>query len=79
MVDLAILSWNTGGLNAPHKRVSSLEVLQRKKCNIALLQETHLLSRDIKYLADKHYHTLASSSACSKTEGEAIVLDDSSK
>lgn len=73
MVDLAILSWNTGGLNAPHKQVSSLEVLRRKNINIALLQETHLLSRDIKYLADKYYYTLASSSACSKTKGVAIV------
>lgn len=73
MVDSAILSWNTGGLNMPHKQVSSLEVLQRKKTDIALLQETHLLSGDIKYFADKHYYTLASSSACSKTKGVAIV------
>lgn len=55
MADFAILSWNTGGLNAPHKLVSSLEVLRRKEIDIALLKETHLLSGDIKYLADKHY------------------------
>ena len=73
MSELNILSWNAGGLNAPHKRVSTLGLLRKKKVDIALLQETHLLSGDVRRLANKFYHVIASSSSLTKTKGVAIV------
>lgn len=71
---LNALNWNTGGLNAPHKRVSTLGLLQKKKVDIALLQETHLLSGDIRRLADKFYQVVVSSSSLIKTRVVAIVV-----
>lgn len=72
MTELNILNWNSGGQNIPHKRVSTLGLLRRRKIDIALLQETHLLAGDVRRLADKNYHVIASSS-CTKTRGVAIV------
>ena len=69
-----ILSWNTGGLNIPHKRISTLDFLQRKNIDIALLQEVHLLSKDINSLSNKYYTVIASSLAVSKTKGVAIMV-----
>lgn len=66
MTNLNTLVWNTGGLNAPHKRTSVLGLLRRKKVDIALLSETHLLKADVRRLADKFYHVIASSSASTK-------------
>lgn len=74
MGDLSVLVWNVGGLNAPHKRSSLLSVLRRRKIDIALLQETHLLSNDSKRLANKFYHVIASSSFQTKTRGVAVVV-----
>ena len=73
MGDLSILVWNCDGLNAPHKRASVLTMLHRRKIHLAFLQETHLLSKDSGRIANKFYHTIASSSANSKTKGVAIV------
>lgn len=73
MVSLTTLVWNTGGLNAPHKRTSVLGFLKRRKVDLALLSETHLLKADTKRLANKLYHVIVSSSALSKTWGVAIV------
>ena len=74
-----ILSWNTGGLNIPHKRISTLDFLQRRNIDIALLQEVHLLSKDINSLANKYYTVLASSLADIKTKGVAIMVKRSLK
>lgn len=65
--------WNCGGLNAPHKRASTLGLLKRKNIDIALLQETHLLKADAGRLANRFFHTVAFSSADTKTKGVAIV------
>lgn len=73
MGDLNILVWNYCGLNAPHKRVSTLTLLKRRNVDIALLQETHLLKTDIARLANRFFHTIAFSSADTKTKGVAIV------
>lgn len=41
--------------------------------DLALLSEAHLLKADIRRLADKFYHVIASSSASTKARGVAIV------
>lgn len=73
MGELSILVWNCDGLNAPHKRKSVLTLLRQKKINLALLQETHLLNKDSGRIANKYYHTIASSTASTKTKGVSIV------
>lgn len=73
MGELSILVWNCDGLNIPHKRSSVLTLLRQKKINLALLQETHLLSKDSARIANRYYHTIASSTASTKSKGVAIV------
>ncbi len=73
MGDLSILVWNCDGLNAPHKRSSVLSLFRQKKIDLALLQETNLLSKDSSRIANTFYHTIASSTASTKTKGVAIV------
>uniref|UniRef100_A0A674MSZ3 Endonuclease/exonuclease/phosphatase domain-containing protein n=1 Tax=Takifugu rubripes TaxID=31033 RepID=A0A674MSZ3_TAKRU len=48
--------------------------LKRKNIDIALLQETHLLKADMGRFADRFFHTIAFSSAGTKTKGVAIVV-----
>lgn len=74
MGDLTFLVWNCDGLNAPHKRTSVLTLLRRKKIDLALLQETHLLEQDLKRIANKFYHIIASSSYHTMTRGVAVVV-----
>ena len=45
----------------------------KKNVDIALLQETHLLKADTGRLANRFYHTVAFSSADSKTRGVSVV------
>ena len=73
MGDLSILVWNAGGLNSTYKRASVLSLLCRKKVDIALLQETHLLGNDSKHLANRFYQVIASSSVLIKTRGVATL------
>lgn len=47
MFPLNIFSWNTKGLNIAIKRASCLDILFRNQIQIAMLQETHLLQKDI--------------------------------
>lgn len=58
---------------------SVLAFMRRRKIDLALLQETHLLSRDSGRMANRFYHTIASSSAESKSKGVAIVCKRSLK
>lgn len=73
MGELSILVWNCDGLNIPHKRTSVLTLLKRRRIDIALFQETHLLKKDSTRMANRFYHTIASSSADSKSRRVAIV------
>lgn len=41
-----ICSWDVKGLNGPVKRARVFNHLNRVRCDIAFLQETHFLSRD---------------------------------
>lgn len=79
MPEFNVLSWNAGGLNSPHKRISTLGLLRRRRIDSALVQEKHLLDADIRLLADKHYHVIASSTAGTKTKGVAVVARRSFK
>ena len=44
--DVRFISWNIKGLNGPVKRARIFNHLKYLKCEIAFLQETHLLLKD---------------------------------
>ncbi len=74
MVELNILSLNVRCLDIPHKRASILEILQKKRADIALLQETHLVTKDTARLNNGLNHIIGFSSASTKSKGVAIVV-----
>lgn len=64
---------NARGLNLSLKRISCLDLLHRKKIDIAFIQESHLLKDDVFRFSNKHYQVLASSSFRKKSRGVLIV------
>lgn len=64
---------NARGLNLSSKRISCLDLLHRKKIDIAFIQESHLLKDDVFRFSNKHYQVLASSSFRKKSRGVLIV------
>uniref|UniRef100_A0A8C5HVK4 exodeoxyribonuclease III n=1 Tax=Gouania willdenowi TaxID=441366 RepID=A0A8C5HVK4_GOUWI len=70
---LRMLSLNVGGLNGPIKRSAILSYLLSEKIQIALLQETLLVKRDINRLANTFFKVIAFSSASNKSKGVAIL------
>lgn len=74
MTNLNILSWNVNGLNGPHKRACCLELLKRRKIDLALIQETHLKKEDVHRCNNKFYKVISASSATDKTKGVMILL-----
>uniref|UniRef100_A0A3Q1CUL9 exodeoxyribonuclease III n=1 Tax=Amphiprion ocellaris TaxID=80972 RepID=A0A3Q1CUL9_AMPOC len=73
MTALNFISVNARGLNIPHKRTTVLEFLRRENVDFAMIQESHLLRRDTGWLANKHYHPIASSSAATKSKGVMVL------
>lgn len=41
-----ILSWNINGLNSPQQSKKIFHYLEKQKCDMICLQETHIRSRD---------------------------------
>lgn len=71
---VTVLSWNVRGLNSPSKRVCCLDILRRKRIDIALLQESHLLHTDVARMSNKYFKVAAYSSAKKKHNGTLIIL-----
>lgn len=71
--ELKFLSFNVRGLNNPMKRVAILDLLCKRGVQIALLQETHIVRRDVNCLSNKFFWVIAYSSAMNKTKGVAII------
>lgn len=74
MTNISILSWNVNDLNTPSKRTSCLDLLRRKKIDVAMIQESHLIQHDVSRLANKYYYVAAFSAAENKTKGALIIL-----
>lgn len=72
-VKLNILTLNVRGLNNPVKRVAILDFLRKQRVNVAFLQETHLVKKDINRISNRYYRVIASSSAVNKSKGVAIL------
>uniref|UniRef100_A0A8C1MQU0 Endonuclease/exonuclease/phosphatase domain-containing protein n=1 Tax=Cyprinus carpio TaxID=7962 RepID=A0A8C1MQU0_CYPCA len=62
MTALNLISIDTRGFNIPHKRTTVLEFLRKTDIDFAMIQESHLLCKDVGRLANKFYHPIATSS-----------------
>ena len=71
---LSILSWNVQGINEAKKRYSCLDVLNKKKIDIALLQETHLLQQDVTQVDNNIFKVVSYSTANNKTKGSNDII-----
>lgn len=73
MTALNLISVNARGLNVPHKRTTVLEFFRKKNIDFAMIQESHLLGKDVGRLANKFYHSIATSSAATKSKGVMVL------
>lgn len=72
-LQLKVLSLSARGLNNPVKRVAILDFLRKQGAHIAMLQETHIVRRNVNRLSNRFFRILAHSSATNKTKGVAII------
>ena len=68
------ISWNVKGLNGPVKRARIFNHLKYLKCDIAFLQETHLLVKDWNRLKKGWVGQVFHSELNTKTRGTAILI-----
>lgn len=71
---LRIATHNAQGLNSPVKRRKAFQDFQRKKIDIALLQETHFPSSYKPTFLHANYPTFYTANADNKTKGVAILF-----
>ena len=79
MTKLIVFSLNVCGLNTNLKIAECLDILSRKKVDIALLQETHIIEEDIHKIGNNIYKIAAYSSSTSKTKGVIILIRNNLK
>lgn len=74
MANLNVFSCNLQGLNIVNKRAAFLDLLERNKIDVAMIQESHTLKNDIYKLENHMYKVSAFSSAPNKTKGVIILV-----
>ena len=74
--NVRFISWNVKGLNGPVKRARIFNHLKYLKCEIAFIQETHLLLKDQIRLRKAWVGHVFHSSFDSKTRGTAILIHE---
>ncbi len=74
MTEINIISCNVNGLNGPHKRTSFLQLLRRKKVDIALKQEAHLWKDDVHRCNNKYYKVVSFAATDNKIKGVLITV-----
>uniref|UniRef100_A0A3P9DB37 exodeoxyribonuclease III n=1 Tax=Maylandia zebra TaxID=106582 RepID=A0A3P9DB37_9CICH len=72
--NLNIMSWNVKGLNNPIKKNKILSFIKSKKCDIAFVQETHLLPQDSQTLCVGWVGYVGAASGTSKSRGVATLI-----
>uniref|UniRef100_A0A3B1J2S8 exodeoxyribonuclease III n=1 Tax=Astyanax mexicanus TaxID=7994 RepID=A0A3B1J2S8_ASTMX len=70
-----IISWNVRGFQNPIKRSKILSNLAKQKCDIALIQESHLIEEEVLKLKKKWVGHVYSSSFNSKSRGVLILIN----
>ena len=73
---LSITALNINGLNAPTKRQSLAEWIQKQDPYICCLQKTHLKTRDTYRLKVKGWKKLFHTNRDQKKAGVAILISD---
>ena len=73
---LSIITLNVNGLNAPTKRQSLAEWIQKQDPYICCLQETHLKPRDTYRLKVMAWKKIFHANGDQKKAGVAILLSD---
>ena len=73
---LSIITLNVNGLNAPTKRQSLVEWIQKQDPYICCLQETHLKTRDTYRLKEKGWKKIFHTNGDQKKAGVAILISD---
>ena len=73
---LSIITLNVDGLNAPTKRQSLAESIQKQDPCIRCLQETHLKTRDTYRLKMKGWKKIFHTNGDQKKAGVAILITD---
>jgi len=73
---LSIITLNVNGLNAPTKRQTLAEWIQKQDPNIRHLQETHLKTRDSYRLKVKGWKKIFHANRDQKKAGLAILISD---
>ena len=73
---LSIITLNVNGLNAPTKRLTLAEWIQKQDPYICCLQETHLKTRDTYRLKVKGWKKIFHAKRDQKKAGVAILISD---
>ena len=73
---LSIITLNVNGLNAPTKRQTMAEWIQKQDPYICCLQETHLKTRDTYRLKVKSWKKVFHANGDQRKSGVAIVISD---
>ena len=73
---LSIITLNANGLNAPTKRQTLAEWIQKQDSYICCLQETHLKTRDTNRLKVKGWKRIFHANGDQKKAGVAIFISD---
>ena len=73
---LSIITLNVNGLNAPTKRQSLAEWIQKQDPYICCLQETHLKTGDTYRLKVKSWKKIFHANKNQKKAGTAILISD---
>lgn len=68
------MSWNVKGLNNAIKKNKILSFIKSKKCDIAFVQETHLLPQDSQKLCMGWVGYVGAASGTSKSRGVATLI-----
>ena len=71
---LNLITWNVHGLNHPIKRKKIITFIKSKRCDIAFLQETHLLSQESRKLCRDWVGYVSASCGSSRSRGVAILV-----
>ena len=73
---ISIITLNVNGLNAPTKRHSLAEWIQKQDPYICCLQETHFRPRDTYRLKVRRWKTIFHANGNPKKAGVAILISD---
>lgn len=73
---MKILSWNVNGMNSSYKRRTVFHFLQKQKCEIICLQESHIKQGEEKYIENGKLGKSYISANKKRKKGVVIYVKD---